>query len=207
MKTVDSQGLVNGARKVLGAEAGEELWLYVGQEGQQLDLEPELDESWVRQVLLGQSCWVWFAEDLLKLGFQLREVLQRMKNEEALICWSCNVCSENTSLWKQCCEAISHRGAVGQYSLLWRAPWSASSDVESALEPASRRRLLSWSGCYEQRSARHEPRLPPRRSADGTERKIIGTEVRKTFDIQFFFICQEFKWRIQNIRVSIIKGK
>lgn len=56
MKTVDSQGLVNGARKVLGAEAGEELWLYVRQEGQQLDLEPELDESWVRQVLLGQSC-------------------------------------------------------------------------------------------------------------------------------------------------------
>lgn len=56
MKTVDSQGLVNGARKVLGAEAGEELWLYIGQEGQQLDLEPELDESWVRQVLLGQSC-------------------------------------------------------------------------------------------------------------------------------------------------------
>lgn len=44
---MDSHGLVNWAGEVLGAEAGQEAYRYVRQEGHQFDLKPELDEVWV----------------------------------------------------------------------------------------------------------------------------------------------------------------
>lgn len=73
---MSSHGLINGAGEVLGAEAGEEGWGHVRQEGHQFDMEPELDEVRVVHVLLSQSRRVGLSKDLLKVGRHLSEVLK-----------------------------------------------------------------------------------------------------------------------------------
>lgn len=77
LKHLNLHGLVSRAREVLDAEAGEQVWVYVRQEGQELDLEPELDEVRVLQVLLGQRRRRLLTEDLLKINHYLPQVLLR----------------------------------------------------------------------------------------------------------------------------------
>lgn len=44
---VYSHGVKNWAGEILGAEAGQDIDGYVGEEGQQFDLKPELDKAGV----------------------------------------------------------------------------------------------------------------------------------------------------------------
>lgn len=74
-KPFNSQGLVNRAGEVLGAQTGEEVWMYIWHERQQLDPEPELDEFGVLQVFLSQRWRIPLRKDLLKVRCQLCEVL------------------------------------------------------------------------------------------------------------------------------------
>lgn len=76
--------MVDRAGEFLSAEAGEQLCGYFRQDGQQLDLEPELDKVRVLQVFLGQRWRVRLTKDLLKVGHHLTDVLQGGKSEEIL---------------------------------------------------------------------------------------------------------------------------
>lgn len=67
--------MVDGAGEVLGAEAGEKAGGDGGKQGLQFDLEPEPDEVWVVEILLGQSRGVCLAKHLLEVVRHLTEVL------------------------------------------------------------------------------------------------------------------------------------
>lgn len=83
-KCVNSQGLVNRAGEVFGAQAGEEVWVYVWQQGEQFDLVPEFDEFRIVQVMLGQSWRLILVEYLLNVRCQLCKVLKRHKKKHRL---------------------------------------------------------------------------------------------------------------------------
>lgn len=78
-RAVNSQGLVSRAGEVLGAQTGEQVWIYVRQEGQQFDPEPQFDVFWVLQVLLGQRRRLPFLKYVPEIRNELLEVLQNKK--------------------------------------------------------------------------------------------------------------------------------
>lgn len=101
-RDVDSQGLVSRAGEVLCAQTGEEVWIYVRQEGQQFDVEPQLDVFWVLQVLLGQRWRLPSFKYLPEIRNELLEVLQDKKKR-----WLEFFCQRNTSrVWLSSLTAV-----------------------------------------------------------------------------------------------------
>lgn len=88
-KCVNSQGLVNGAGEVFGAQTGEEVWVYVWQQREQFDLVPEFDEFGIVQVMLGQSWRLILVEYLLNVRCQPCKVLKgKQKSTDLSFCRS-----------------------------------------------------------------------------------------------------------------------
>lgn len=158
-RAVNSQGLVSRAGEVLGAQTGEQVWVYVRQEGQQFDPEPQFDVFRVLQVLLRQRRRLPFLKYVPEIRNELLEVLRNKQR-----CWLEWLSEE-------------HEPGVTVYSLLWTALSPESSDDPSARRSAAAPSAQSASGWTEQHSVEHEPCFLQRLSAgsftceDGVKQK------------------------------------
>lgn len=118
----DWQCVVDWAGEVLGAEAGQQLYWHVWQEGHQFDLKPQLDELGVVQVLLSQRRRFFSAENLPEVSSHLAEVLHE---EHSISDWT-KTPREKT---------LTQVDGISQlmFSPPWPTLWPGSSDVPSVL--------------------------------------------------------------------------